>query len=230
MRVLRRRRDAAAASCERLARAPLAVEVAPRAPTAQGRGLLVGRAAEDAALHPPAALLGQAPALPALELHRVMVPARGRGTSGGGGEAGQGVAWKSVRGPARAMNAEGGGADTTCSSSPRCAAAQRWSCRGASGSGTVSRPACGLGTAGRLVARAGVVRPGALHAARPSDLSRAAARAAAPREPRPWLAPRALMWDRRRISEGLRACTAGTGGTGGVRALLEPRSRALRDA
>ena len=49
MRVLRRRRDAAAASCERLARAPLAVEVAPRAPTAQGRGLLVARAAEDAA-------------------------------------------------------------------------------------------------------------------------------------------------------------------------------------
>ena len=88
MRVLRRRRDAAAASCERLARAPLAVEVAPRAPTAQGRGLLVARAAEDAALHPPAALLGHAPALLALELHRVMVPARGWGTSGWGGARG----------------------------------------------------------------------------------------------------------------------------------------------
>ena len=52
--------------------------------------------------------------------------------------------------------------------------------------------------------------------ARPSDLSRAAARAAAPREPRPWLAQRALMEDMRRISEGLQTC-AGGGGTRGVR-------------
>ena len=105
------------------------------------------------------------------------------------------------------MNAEGGGADTTCRSSPRRAAAQRWSCRAASGSGTVSRSSWCLGTAGRPLARAGVVRPAALHAARPSDLSCAAARAAAPQ--------RALMWDRRRISEGLRACTGGTGVQGG---------------
>ena len=43
----------------------------------------------------------------------------------------------------------------------------------------------------------------------------AAARAAAPRERLPWLAPRALMRDRRRISEGLRGVHRGYGGVQG---------------
>ena len=98
MRVLRRRRDAAAASCERLARAAPAVEVAPRAATAQGRGLDVARAAEDAALHPPAALLGHALALLARELHRVMVPAGGWG---GVRRGGRGFAEERARAGAR---------------------------------------------------------------------------------------------------------------------------------